>query len=118
MRSSRFLTQPLGSVKRVHFIGIGGAGMSGIAAVLLSLRYPVTGSDLKRSDVTDHLKAMGAKITFGHKPANVVGADVVVYSAAVPMDNPEIHEAQKRGIPVIQRTEMLAELMRLKYGIA
>lgn len=118
MRSSRFLTQPLGSVKRVHFIGIGGAGMSGIAAVFLSLRYPVTGSDLKPSDVTDHLKALGAKITFGHKSANAVGADVVVYSAAVPMDNPEILEAQRRGIPVIQRTEMLAELMRLKYGIA
>ena len=118
MSLSKFLTQPLGAVKRVHFIGIGGAGMSGIAAVLLSLKYDVTGSDLKPSDVTDRLKEMGAKIAFGHKAVNAVGADVVVYSAAVPLDNPEILEAQKRGIPVIQRTEMLAELMRLKYGIA
>ncbi|HVM32373.1 MAG TPA: UDP-N-acetylmuramate--L-alanine ligase [bacterium] len=118
MSLSKFLTQPLGAVKRVHFIGIGGAGMSGIAAVLLSLKYEVTGSDLKPTDVTDRLKSMGAKIAFGHKAANAVGADVAVYSAAVPLDNPEILEAQKRGIPVIQRTEMLAELMRLKYGIA
>jgi UDP-N-acetylmuramate--alanine ligase len=108
----------LGSVKRVHFIGIGGAGMSGIAAVLLSLRYQVTGSDLKGTDVTDRLVQMGAKIHFGHRSSNVTGADVVVYSAAVPLDNPEIVEAHKRSIPVIPRTEMLAELMRLKYGIA
>jgi UDP-N-acetylmuramate--alanine ligase len=102
----------------VHFIGIGGAGMSGIAAVLLSLRYQVTGSDLKATEVTDSLTKRGAKIHFGHKASNVVGADVVVYSAAVPNDNPEIVEAHKRSIPVIPRTEMLAELMRLKYGIA
>ena len=112
------LTKPFGNVKRVHFIGIGGAGMSGIAAVLLSLHYEVTGSDLKPSEVTDRLDDRGAKIHFGHKASNVVGADVVVYSAAVPMDNPEIVEAHKRSIPVIPRTEMLAELMRLKYGIA
>ena len=118
MSLTKFLTQPLGAVQRVHFIGIGGAGMSGIAAVLLSLKYEVTGSDLKPSEVTDRLTEMGARITFGHKAANAVGADVAVYSAAVPLDNPEITEAQKRQIPVIQRTEMLAELMRLKYGIA
>src|SRR5580658_3453920 len=119
MKSSfRKLTQPFGSVKRVHFIGIGGAGMSGIAAVLLSLHYEVSGADLKASDVTDRLTEMGATIHFGHKAAHVVGADVAVYSAAVPMDNPEIVEANKRAIPVIPRTEMLAELMRLKYGIA
>lgn len=112
------LTQPFGAVKRVHFIGIGGAGMSGIAAVLLSLHYNVTGSDLKGSDVTAQLVKRGAKVHFGHRAGNVVGADVVVYSAAVPMDNPEIVEAHKRSIPVIPRTEMLAELMRLKYGIA
>ncbi len=112
------IAQPLGAVKRIHFIGIGGAGMSGIAAVLLSLHYQVTGSDLKATDVTDRLEEMGAKIHFGHKAAHVAGADVAVYSAAVPMDNPEIMEAQKRGMPVIARTEMLAELMRLKYGIA
>ena len=115
---SGLLTQPFGNVRRVHFIGIGGAGMSGIAAVLLSLHYEVTGSDLKASEVTDRLTEMGAKIHFGHKAANVVGADVAVYSAAVPMDNPEILEATKRAVPVIPRTEMLAELMRLKYGIA
>ncbi len=111
-------SQPFGAVKRVHFIGIGGAGMSGIAAVLLSLHYQVTGSDLKETDVTERLEEMGAKINFAHKASNVSGADVVVYSAAVPMDNPEIVEANKRSIPVIARTEMLAELMRLKYGIA
>lgn len=111
-------TRTLGAVKRVHFIGIGGAGMSGIAAVLLSLRYQVTGSDLKATDVTDRLVQMGAKVHFGHRASNVAGADVVVYSAAVPLDNPEIVEAYKRSIPVIPRTEMLAELMRLKYGIA
>ena len=110
--------QTLGNVKRVHFIGIGGAGMSGIAAVLLSLGYKVSGTDLKPSDVTERLKAMGANIHFGHKAAHVLGADVAVYSAAVPMDNPEIVEATRQGIPVIPRTEMLAELMRLKYGIA
>ncbi len=112
------LTQPFGNVRRVHFIGIGGAGMSGIAAVLLSLHYEVTGSDLKPSEVTDSLTQRGAKIHFGHKASHVAGSDVVVYSAAVPTDNPEIVEAVKRSVPVIPRTEMLAELMRLKYGIA
>lgn len=111
-------TLPFANVRRVHFIGIGGAGMSGIAAVLLSLHYEVSGSDLKASEVTERLTEMGAKIHFGHKASNVAGADVAVYSAAVPMDNPEIQEAVKRSIPVIPRTEMLAELMRLKYGIA
>jgi UDP-N-acetylmuramate--alanine ligase len=105
-------------VKRIHFIGVGGAGMSGIAAVLLSLSYEVTGSDLKETEVTDRLKKMGAKITFAHKASNVAGSDVVVYSAAVPADNPEMVEAKRRAIPVIPRTEMLSELMRLKYGIA
>ncbi len=118
MTSKNLSNQPLVNVKRVHFIGIGGAGMSGIAAVLLSLRYQVTGSDLKATEVTDSLTKRGAKIHFGHKAGNVMGADVVVYSAAVPTDNPEIMEAHKRSIPVIPRTEMLAELMRLKYGIA
>ncbi len=112
------LTQPFGAVKRVHFIGIGGAGMSGIAAVLLSLKYEVTGSDLKSSETTQRLIQMGARIHFSHKAGNVAGVDVVVYSAAVPPDNPEILEARRRSIPVIPRTEMLAELMRLKFGIA
>ncbi len=119
MKTASFqINQALGQVQRVHFIGIGGAGMSGIAAVLLSLHYQVTGSDLKASEVTDRLQKMGAKISFGHKAGNVSASDVVVYSAAVPMDNPEITEAARRGIPVIPRTEMLGELMRLKYGIA
>jgi UDP-N-acetylmuramate--alanine ligase len=119
MKTAAFQTnQALGPVQRVHFIGIGGAGMSGIAAVLLSLKYQVSGSDLKASEVTDRLKKMGARISFGHKAGNVSDSDVVVYSAAVPLDNPEITEAIRRGIPVIPRTEMLGELMRLKYGIA
>jgi UDP-N-acetylmuramate--alanine ligase len=118
MPPRKTLRQPFGGVERVHFIGIGGAGMSGIAAVLLSLRYQVTGSDLKASEVTDRLAHMGAKLHFGHKASHVAGADVVVYSAAVPPDNLEVLEAQRRSIPVIPRTEMLAELMRLKYGIA
>ncbi len=110
--------RPFGNVSRIHLIGIGGAGMSGIAAVLLSMRYQISGSDLKQSDVTDRLVRQGARIHFIHKAANVAGADVVVYSAAVPSDNPEVVEARKRGIPVIPRTEMLWELMRLKFGIA
>lgn len=110
--------RPFGNVKRIHLIGIGGAGMSGIAAVLLSLKYRVSGSDLKESDVTDRLRRQGADIVYAHRASNVAGADVVVYSAAVPLDNPEILEARKRGIPVIPRTEMLWELMRLKFGVA
>jgi UDP-N-acetylmuramate--alanine ligase len=117
-RKSESPSGPLGSVRRVHFIGIGGSGMSGIAAVLCSMHYQVSGSDLKPSDVTGRLKAMGARIVFGHKAENVRGADVAVFSAAVPQDNPEIREAKALGIPVIPRTEMLAELMRVKYGIA
>jgi UDP-N-acetylmuramate--alanine ligase len=104
--------------QRVHFIGIGGIGMSGIAEILLNLRYPVSGSDLKRSPVTDRLTRLGATVFEGHAAANVVGAGVVVMSSAVHADNPEVAEARARKIPVIQRAEMLAELMRLKYGIA
>lgn len=103
----------------VHFIGIGGIGMSGIAEVLLNLGYPVSGSDLKRSAATAHLKDRGAKIFMGHREKNISGADVVVYSSAVGKSNVEFTEALKRGIPVVRRAEMLAELMRLtKYGIA
>ena len=104
--------------QRVHFIGIGGIGMSGIAEILLSLQYPVSGSDLKRSPVTERLTELGATVFEGHAAANVVGAGVVVMSSAVHADNPELAEARARKIPVIQRAEMLAELMRLKYGIA
>ncbi|HEX4064470.1 MAG TPA: UDP-N-acetylmuramate--L-alanine ligase [Acidobacteriaceae bacterium] len=104
--------------QRVHFIGIGGIGMSGIAEILLNLQYPVSGSDLRRSAVTDRLTTLGATVFEGHAAANVVGAGVVVVSSAVHSDNPEVMEARARKIPVIQRAEMLAELMRLKYGIA
>jgi UDP-N-acetylmuramate--alanine ligase len=104
--------------QRVHFIGIGGIGMSGIAEILLNLGYPVSGSDLKRSPVTERLAALGATIFEGHEAANVVGASVVVVSSAVNESNPEVVEARSSKVPVIQRAEMLAELMRLKYGIA
>src|SRR5208282_6008888 len=105
-------------IQRVHFVGIGGIGMSGIAEVLLNLGYKISGSDLKPSFVTDRLATLGATIYGSHRAENVVGAEVVVISSAVTRDNPEVAEARRRHIPVIQRAEMLAELMRLKYGIA
>jgi len=105
-------------IQRIHFVGIGGIGMSGIAEVLLNLGYKVSGSDLKSSSVTQRLAGLGA-ITFeGHRAENMVGAEVVVTSSAIAAENPEVTEAHKLHIPVIQRAEMLAELMRLKYGIA
>ena len=105
-------------IQRVHFVGIGGIGMSGIAEVLLNLGYSVSGSDQKPSSVTNRLAGMGATIFAGHSPENVAGADVVVVSSAIARDNVEVLAAHQRHIPVIQRAEMLAELMRLKYGIA
>ncbi len=104
--------------QRIHLVGIGGIGMSGIAEVLLTLGYSVSGSDLKSSPVTDRLRNLGATIYEGHRAEQVHGAHVVVVSSAVRRDNPEIAEAHRRKIPVIPRAEMLAELMRLKYGIA
>ena len=104
--------------QHAHFIGIGGIGMSGIAEILLNLGMKVSGSDLRRSAVTDRLAQLGATIYEGHDAANVAGATVVVTSSAVSANNPEVLEAHARKIPVIQRAEMLAELMRLKYGIA
>jgi UDP-N-acetylmuramate--alanine ligase len=104
--------------QHAHFIGIGGIGMSGIAEILLNLGMKVSGSDLRRSSVTDRLAQLGATIYEGHSAANVAGATVVVTSSAVSAANPEVLEAHVRKIPVIQRAEMLAELMRLKYGIA
>ena len=103
--------------QHAHFIGIGGIGMSGIAEILLNLGMKVSGSDLRRSALTDRLAQLGATIYEGHDAANVAGATVVVTSSAVSKNNPEVLEAQARKIPVIQRGEMLAELMRLKYGI-
>src|SRR5262249_37255719 len=105
-------------LQRVHFVGIGGIGMSGIAEVLLNLGYTISGSDVKTSAVTERLAAMGAVIAEGHRAENVKGADVVVISSAVAPENPEVLEARDQHIPVIPRAEMLAELMRLKYGIA
>jgi UDP-N-acetylmuramate--alanine ligase len=104
--------------QHAHFIGIGGIGMSGIAEILLNLQMKVSGSDLRRGPITDRLAAMGAAIYEGHNAANIEGATVVVTSSAVPATNPEVVEARRRKVPVIQRAEMLAELMRLKYGIA
>jgi UDP-N-acetylmuramate--alanine ligase len=104
--------------QRVHFIGIGGIGMSGIAEILLNMGYAVSGSDLRRSSITERLVSLGAIIFEGHAAANVVGSGVVVTSSAVNERNPEVIEARAQKIPVIQRAEMLAELMRLKYGIA
>jgi len=108
-------------LRHIHFVGIGGIGMSGIAEVLLSLgeKFGVSGSDLKRSQITERLESMGAVISEGHKSENIVGADVVVTSSAVRDDNPEVVAARQKQIPVIPRAEMLAELMRLyRHGIA
>ena len=107
-----------GKAKHIHFVGIGGIGMSGIAELLINLGYEVSGSDLKDSPMTRRLAALSGLVFKGHKGEHVEGADVVVYSSAVASDNPEIQEAKKRSIPVIPRAEMLAELMRLKYGVA
>ena len=104
--------------QRIHLVGIGGSGMSGIAEVLLSSGYAVSGSDLKPTPVTERLRKLGATIYEGHQAENVHGAHVVVISSAVRNDNVEVVEAHRLKIPVIPRAEMLAELMRLKYGIA
>ena len=105
-------------IQRIHFVGIGGIGMSGIAEVLLNLGYKVSGSDLKSSAVTQRLASLGATTFEGHRAENITGAEVVVTSSAIAPENPEVTEAHALHIPVIQRAEMLAELMRLKYGIA
>ncbi|SDV49589.1 UDP-N-acetylmuramate--L-alanine ligase [Chitinasiproducens palmae] len=105
-------------VKNIHFVGIGGVGMSGIAEVLLTQGYAVSGSDLGASPATERLSALGATVAFGHDAANVEGADVVVISSAVSHDNPEVRAARHARIPIVPRAVMLAELMRLKQGIA
>jgi len=105
-------------IRRIHFVGIGGVGMSGIAEVLHNLGYQVSGSDLKTSEHTIRLRELGVAVWIGHDAAHVRGADVVVRSSAVPPENPEILAAKVHSIPVIQRAEMLAELMRMKYGVA
>lgn len=106
------------NIKHMHFVGIGGIGMSGIAEVLNSMGYKITGSDMKPSQITERLEAHGIIVKIGHNADNVSNADVVVYSSAVKMDNPEIVHALNENIPVIPRAEMLAELMRLKYSVA
>jgi UDP-N-acetylmuramate--alanine ligase len=106
------------NIQRIHFVGIGGIGMSGIAEVLLTLGYRVSGSDLRNSATTERLAKLGAQIFVGHIESNVHGAEVVVTSSAIVRENPEVAEARRLHLPVIQRAEMLAELMRLKYGIA
>jgi len=103
--------------RHIHFVGIGGIGMSGIAEVLINLGHKVTGSDLRESETTRRLVGLGAAVNLGHHPDNVAGADVVVYSSAVSPDNVEVDAARRQFIPVIPRAEMLAELMRLKYSI-
>ncbi|EAT14876.1 UDP-N-acetylmuramate--L-alanine ligase [Desulfuromonas acetoxidans] len=107
-----------GKIKRIHFVGIGGIGMSGIAEVLLNLGYEVSGSDLRASELTRRLESLGGRVNYGHAAENVQEAQVVVTSTAVSSDNPEVVEAHRLLVPVIPRAEMLAELMRLKYGIA
>lgn len=108
----------LRETKHIHFVGIGGIGMSGIAEVLLNLGYAVSGSDLVQSETTSRLSGLGGQVRIGHEEGNVQGADVVVISSAVRPDNPEILAAREAGIPVIRRAAMLNELMRMKYGIA
>ena len=110
--------QLFGTTEHFHFVGIGGSGMNGIAELILNLGYKVSGSDIAENDSVKRLKKLGAKIFIGHAAKNIEGADVLVYSSAVSKDNPEYVEAKKRKIPVIPRAEMLAELMRLKRGIA
>jgi UDP-N-acetylmuramate--alanine ligase len=107
-----------GHTHRIHFIGIGGSGMSGLAEVLLNMGYQVAGSDLKASDVTQRIVELGGRVFTGHAASNVEGAQVVVYSSAVRPDNPELEAARTAGVPVIARADMLAELMRMKYGVA
>lgn len=104
-------------VKRLHFVGIGGAGMSGMAEVLRAMGFALTGSDIADSETIDHLKRIGIPVQLSHDAAHIAGADVVVISSAVQSDNPEVQAALRSGIPVIRRAEMLGELMRLKYSV-
>ena len=105
-------------IRGIHFIGIGGAGMGGIAEVLINQGYKISGSDLGKNTVTERLTSLGADISFGHMPNNILGVDVVVVSSAIADDNPEIIAARERRIPIVPRAEMLAELMRFRHGIA
>jgi UDP-N-acetylmuramate--alanine ligase len=112
------MKERMGRTRTIHFIGIGGAGMAGIAEVLINLGYAVSGTDVKLSSVTERLRSLGARVAEGHAAEHLGDADVVVFSSAVAADNPEIVAAHARRIPVVRRAEMLAELMRFRYGIA
>ena len=105
-------------VKHIHFVGIGGSGMSGIAEVLANLGFTVTGSDIAESTVTRRLAAQGVDVRIGHAGSNIAAADAVVVSTAVKADNPEVVAAREKKVPVVPRAQMLAELMRLKQGVA
>lgn len=107
-----------GRVRHVHFVGVGGIGMSGLAEILRTLRFDVSGSDLREGDTTRRLARFGVRVDIGHAAHNVSGSDVVVYSSAIDSSNPELLQAKHLGIPVVSRAEMLAELMRVKYGVA
>lgn len=118
LSNANFCVPEMRRIRRIHFIGIGGAGMSGIAEVLINQGYAISGSDLRESAVIDRLQAMGAEIFIGHQMTNVIGADVIVNSSAVDDANPEIVSAKEHRIPIVRRAEMLAELMRYRHGIA
>ena len=113
-----FFTDFVVKQRHIHFVGIGGIGMSGIAEILLNLGYTISGSDLKGTPITARLASMGARVFEGHRAANTTGADAVVVSSAIREDNPEVRAARAAQVPLIQRGELLAELMRLKYGVA
>lgn len=115
---SVYQTPEMRRIRRIHFIGIGGAGMSGIAEVLRNQGYEISGSDVKTSNTTDRLISMGIKVFIGHDALNVAGVDVVVNSSAIGSDNPEIEAAREARVPIVRRAEMLAELMRYRHGIA
>jgi UDP-N-acetylmuramate--alanine ligase len=114
----RHAAETMGRMRHIHFVGIGGAGMSGIAEVMLNLGYRISGSDRRSGQVIEQLRAQGAEIVIGHNAANIAGADAVVISSAVKEDNPEVAAARAERIPVVPRAEMLAELMRFRFGIA
>ena len=108
----------MGRVKHIHFIGIGGAGMGGIAEVLKTLGYEISGSDIKETSITKRLKSLDIKVSIGHDVKNITNADVVVRTSAIKDDNEELVSARRNRIPVVRRAEMLAELMRFSQGIA
>ena len=118
VNSTNFRVPEMRRIRRIHFVGIGGSGMSGIAEVLLNQGYEISGSDISASPSVRRLTEAGAEVFLGHSDSNIEGADVVVKSSAVTIENPEIASARERGIPVVRRAEMLAELMRYRHGIA